>query len=345
MASIIGDYFSIKYDFKSVYPSSFWITSLTSDARKNYNLPNFKGYYLFFEQLLGKLMKDMPDNFYTKLESCYPHYQTSQKVFFQDFYNYYTFILKRPLPRLYQDWEKGNLYTIKNLENILPSDCCEKDMIFNKESGKWECSTNSNKLETEIKFFIENFVSMFQVISPLSECVYKSNYNETLIKNHQQILKNCIKCYGPIGAVINVTKEYRDHFYKKSGISQEIFPQIFIPQLKVPSSTSIPNKNDYFNIQPVTILGWGKVENLVGYTEFWYIRDPNSSNYGGEYYKVAFSTMENIASWIGPDIAYCLDKTTDYIIGPQYFLSVKDMPNVTEYIKKDIFDYDFSFLL
>lgn len=117
--------------------------------------------------------------------------------------------------------------------------------------------------------------------------------------------------------------------------------EIFVPQLKVPSSTSIPNKTDYFNIQPVTILGWGKVEN----TEFWYIRDPNSSNYGGEYYKIAFSTMQNIASWIGPDIPYCLEKTTDYIIGSQYFLSVKNMPEVTKYIESDIFDYDFSFLL
>ncbi len=343
LAAIIGDYYSLKFETLAVYPSSFWITSLLGEARKKYNTPNVKGDYKFNDLLMSVLMKNFPEKMYSKLESCYPSFLTSQQVFFQDFYNYYVNILKTKLPTVYKDWEKGYLYTIKDLENSLPSNCCSQNMILDK-SGKFICYDFKIQFATTVKFFIKNGYNMLKMVTK-NEFLYKETYDsEVKVKNYQNVLKNILMCHGPLGAIINMTSEYQSHFYVKSDTKKMIFEKLFIPTLKIPPSKSVTDerKEKNYNLQPVTILGWGKDE--ISGREFWYIRDPLSGNFGGEFYKIAFSTFLEKDVWIGPDLPYH-DKKNREIIGSQYFLDVVSNVSVNDMVEQDIVENDYSFLL
>lgn len=331
LASIIGDNFSMNNKLDSVYPSSFWITSMRKDACKFFNkrkdvckegeIGINNG---FIESFMAHFMKENSDTYYTKLEQCYPNLATIRRVLAKTYFEYKDKSLANSItypPISAMEWMKGNSLDLEYLGYILP-ECCTNKIMINRYYNRFYCqpyilSPNLEKidmLKKNVKFKVQNMAFFNYTFK------FKEEYSEQDIKNMQQQLKKYILCYGEIMSTIIATRGYKEFFYN----SKRKYTDIFYPDTQ-PKETE---RN-----HAVIILGWGNDDGQ----EYWWIRDSNAGHfYPPRYYKIAFSRFDNKDYWFGPDLLW--KEENNVVIGEKpSFLITDPIENIDELLEAKIF--------
>ncbi len=265
LASIIGDKLSIKYNLKSIYPSSIWITSMAKEISKFDGALSFDNINVGYNCMTVALyMIKYPEKFYTKVEDCYKEnetiiFETGQKIYKPDKNIKIDYLGNKPDCCL-RSLRKNNFsYYCKN-KNF-------KDMILNSAKIK------VTKLYRFMRFRKDRF-----------------DYTHDDIKYIQDMLKYFIMTHNIVVTEMIYTQEY--YYYKqkfKYSIECDIFEQ----------KENFDNFKYRMMNHSVVILGWSR-EKVEPYREFWYIRDSNLKYYR----KVAFSRYDNKECWFGLDIHF-----------------------------------------
>jgi len=213
--------------------------------------------------------------YFVKLETCFPENKTI-KMLQENIYKN-TDILDLN-PQLLRYLEKGN-FDFDYFADSGYSDCCM--------SNSNECINPSTSFEEKIHSFKIKISNVHTYESALS----KEKYTDEILSNIHNIIKLKIYCKKPIITSIIATEEYCNFFYVS-----ELSNIYFQPSEKILTNDEIYDNNlKKYNEHVIVILGWEKKDGI----EYWIIRDSNSD---GEYYRIAFSKMYNIDSWLGHDI-------------------------------------------
>ncbi len=354
LAATIGDNFSISNNLKSVYPSSLWITSLYADScRYDKSLGeigclNFVGInHGYNEYSAARFM--LSKNYFTKLESCYPELRTFNKIL-----KYLYLNNKKDQKDKYTDWEnfkKGNDIEFEYLDKFFTDNnlvCCEKNFDLNG-IYKLYCEIKGGLDKTKkleyLEFLRQNIKFEISHLSQFKYSLkYKKDYTSRDIYAIQRSIKAYILCYGPTMCTILATKEYQNFFYKKPKENEEnektsrkrkIIP-IFQQTEKVLDKEDYIRSSEGSLAHAINILGWGNDDGQ----EYWWIRDSNSGNFSGDYYKIAFSRFDNKDQWIGPDIYWKEDSTLGTIPRMNYMtlLTVENLNNLDDLLENKIFE-------
>jgi hypothetical protein len=273
LASLIGDKFSISNNTKPIYPSSIWITSMHQDIcnkedEKNIYKKDFcvnfgigDGFDSFYA---ANFMKNNNLDYYTKLGTCYPELGVIEKKA-KEFG-----LIEKNLDEV-GGTENLNFLEINYLGKTEP-DCCLINQKYDEILKYYNCIFSLQTIENLIKLRIKDVIKFKSTIKD------KIDYTDKDIKTQQRLLKNFIKCNGPVLANIIATKEYLNSLK-----NEEVFEQ------KIPVDFDLDHS--------IIILGWTTIKEK----EYWYIRD---SNKFGKVKPVAFSRFDNKDCWIGPDLVW-----------------------------------------
>jgi hypothetical protein len=167
--------------------------------------------------------------------------------------------------------ENLNFLEINYLGKTEP-DCCLINQKYDEILKYYNCIFSLQTIENLIKLRIKDVIKFKSTIKD------KIDYTDKDIKTQQRLLKNFIKCNGPVLANIIATKEYLNSLK-----NEEVFEQ------KIPVDFDLDHS--------IIILGWTTIKEK----EYWYIRD---SNKFGKVKPVAFSRFDNKDCWIGPDLVW-----------------------------------------
>ncbi len=294
IASLVGDTFCLENNLLPIIPSSIWITSMRKDACEYYNLPkcDFPTLNIGFNTgLLIEYMKRNKNKYYVKLERCFPELDTIQMIFEKE--------------NKYADYElddsdiednldkKMLMMKLNYFDNIYDNCCVKEDNIKGKRK-RLDCilpKNEKNELEMIFQLKIKNFYKIdFDILS-------KENYTSTKIKNIQNMIKQIIYCKKkPILTSILSTKEYS--FNLQNLKLNNYYYQIKTKVLSKAELSALGLNN--YTKHAIIIYGWEK--NKENNQEYWIVRDSNIYSFEYSFYKIPFSTMDNIDYWIGCDI-------------------------------------------
>lgn len=243
--SSLGDRVSIFEGLESVYPSIVDLFALSNDFRKT----------LFYEE-----QKDLNDEELT----LHPSYN---KPFLKFLVNKFVNLeLCHPLEQIATVIrENGN----KFVNTYTIPECCLNCLNTNSKNELTECKY---PCDDDIYKELNIYISGYEIIH--TDRFFKSN-NIKNIKRIQEIIKEKVRCTGPICASIPITNEYLKYIKDMKDIEEV---------------TVFELNGDVYN-HVIVILGWGKENDI----EFWWIRDSNSQ----KYLKIAFATAETIAKSYG----------------------------------------------